>query len=263
MYDDQIVKTSLDPRRPARGLALYDWGDDFDVCKHPELLVRLVENLGVEPRHLEFGFPGRKKKRPRITRKTDLLQALSLYDSYSYISVDEPIDGNYFNLDFGLGFSLFGGCQLYQAQKDAKQWSVFQAIEHVRLISEFISPAYGFSHVMPTSFIGIFQGGTGSSSMPGEVNRRADALADMISPTGSRAHLTGGLHDVYELNILSTAHLEREALSGRSLATWIASGDHGELIKVTDNVHLWHVPEKQLSFIRMSFLSAGLLLVPG
>jgi hypothetical protein len=77
---------------------------------------------------------------------------------------------------------------------------------------------------MPTFFISTFEMGIGSTSMPSKVNKRADALGQMLMPHGKQELLTGSLHDIYELNVLSPAHLQKEALSSQSLAQWINSG---------------------------------------
>jgi hypothetical protein len=124
MYDGQSMIDDSDSGRPARGLALYDWDAKFDIRRHPELLVELVENMNVKPTHLGFGLPNGKKRHPRIYRTTDLPKVFSQFDNYEYISIETPIDGNFFNLKFGLGFTVSRGRHEYLAQKDAPLWSI-------------------------------------------------------------------------------------------------------------------------------------------
>ncbi len=262
MYDAQLAMDSNDPDRPARGLALYDWNADFDICKHPELLVKLIENFEMRPTSISFGLHNGKSRRSRIYPTTDLLKACSRFDDYKYNSICAPIERDYFNLRFGLGFSMYAKRRIYDAQMDANLWSVPQVLDQVRLISRYFTPVYGFSHVKPTFYVGTFSAGTGSSDVSWETRKRAHAMGEMLSEFGTRAHLSGGLHDIYELNVLSPAHLQKETLAGQTLAGWIKSGAHGQLIEISSKIHVWLVPDDIRPTIRQRFLSAGLLQVP-
>jgi hypothetical protein len=71
--------------------------------------------------------------------------------------------------------------------------------------------------------------------------------------------LSGKLHDVYGLNVLSPRHLELQ-VEGQSLSEWIKSGERGELAVIKDDVFAWVVPDSVRPRVRRTLLGEGALI---
>lgn len=71
----------------------------------------------------------------------------------------------------------------------------------------------------------------------------------------------GDLRDVYPLNFISQAHLERQ-VEGKSFKQWIElSPHHGTLESVTDTLWMWSLNEGDISSVREALKNADLLVV--
>ena len=78
-------------------------------------------------------------------------------------------------------------------------------------------------------------------------------------PGGS--YKTGDMRDIYPINILSSAHINRQIFVNQSLEQWINDCKRrGRLEKVCDDLWLWHVSEEQISPVREALRETRLLL---
>jgi len=244
---------------PFRALGLYDWREDFVLAKHPEFLVELVENSEIAPTIGEFEVEG-SRHRKKILKTVPLVDFVSKFPSYSRFELCRPLNGNFLDLESDLQYSA-ARTRDYIIGRRASEMTPHNLVRHISLFSKQMSPRYGFSHVMKGSADATaFLVGVGSTTMSYDDRRRAGDLGHMLSPNFSQEHLSGKLHDVYELNVLSPAHLERTTF-GQTLASWIREKDRGELIEVSSEVAIWLVPDTIRSLIRSMFFHAGMLVV--
>jgi hypothetical protein len=246
------VKTLL------RVLALYDWPGSFDLSKHPEVLVSWVENARLTPNKASFFVPDEKKERRRtIFKNSDLIDVVSPFTNYTWMSLDEISGGNYLNLRSHLSYEPDEDSRRYVLARIAQELPVSGAVDHLHHICGYLSPRYGFSHVGEGASAIFATSGIASTGLSHDAQTRIGDLGDSLRRT--KQHLSGKLHDVYELNVLSLLHLESR-VRGEALGSWIKSGHRGELVKIGDDVFAWTVPENIRADLRWVLFKEGLLI---
>ena len=70
---------------------------------------------------------------------------------------------------------------------------------------------------------------------------------------------TGFLRDIYNRNILSKTHLERQ-VNGKQLKSYILGGAVGYLTSITDDLSLWILNDMQLDMVRKEIRNSGILI---
>jgi len=242
-----------------RAMALYDWIEDFDLPSHPEFVVELIQNSGIKPTKAEFHTHGKRNRRT-IHKNSRLIDIIAQFKSYSDFEFCRPIGGNYLNLEFDIQYTAQSDEKLYIFSLPPRQLPLIKLLDHVRLFCRHMTPRYGFSHVMDGPAATFFFSGIAALSLSYDNQTRADDLGQTIRSDGAREHLSGKLHDVYELNVLSPAHLQRSTF-GQTLASWIAGGKkRGQLVEINGAVSVWLVPDDVRPGIRSKFFKEGLLI---
>jgi hypothetical protein len=240
-----------------RFLALYGWPEDFPLAEHPDFLVRLVEDAQIRPTKVTIAVPGEKRERRRtLYKNSKLLDVVSPFVGYDWIALDDPIDGNFLNVRSHLAFVATR--RKYLIAKHHSEFAVEEAASHVRMVCERMTPRYGFLHSEIGAAALSFSSGIASTSLNYETRAKVDALGHSLRRT--KEHLSGKLHDVYALNVLSPLHLQR-IVQGRPLGAWINSGGRGELRDAAPEVFLWIVPADVRPAVRATLLKEGALLV--
>jgi hypothetical protein len=252
---------SVQSVQTARGLAIYDWSENFEFGQNPNFLLKLIEDLKIRPRKMAFGLGNERTRSRTVYKNSNLLDLIAEFKNYDLMEICTPIDGNYLRVEFSLSYVKSENDQTYMVQMPVQNWSVNNTLNHLKLLAKHLTPTYGFSIVMPSSQVGWFQSGMSTMSMTNEETKRASELAYTIGSHGHLQHEYGKLHDVYELNVLSPIHLKRDTF-GQTLASWIGVGKRGELLEIKSNLFVWLVPDSIRSAIRASFLNAGLLISP-
>ncbi len=239
-----------------RFLAVYGWHEDFDLAKHPGVLVRFVEDARITPNKLTVYVPEENKERRRtLHKKHRLLDIVTPFTSYDWIALDEPIDGDFRNVRSHLNFN--GKERRYSVAKLQTGFSTSELVCHLRLLCEFVTPRYGFSHLERGLAALAFPFGTSTTSLSREDSRRVHDLGHSLRRT--QEHLKGKLHDVYDLNVLSPAHLDQR-IEGEPLRDWIEKGARGELLSVKEDVFAWIVPDEIRPVVRRTLFDEGALI---
>lgn len=247
-------------RNKFRCLALYDWDRGIDFSHHPEIFAAIAEEFGEGPRKVAYFPVGSQKERKRTVSKNRRLQDILMsIEEYRLIEIDKLEGRDYSRIIAHIRYRNSFPYKFYFAAKSDVDFSLYSAISHLREVSKYISPLYGISFVDDWSDSLYFVGGIATTSMDRETSFRATSLATSLRQ--SKEHLAGRLHDVYELNVLSQKHLER-AVCGRPLWAWIGAGRRGELIRITDSVTAWLVPDDIRPEVRQTLFSDGALIAP-
>jgi hypothetical protein len=252
-------RQTMTMENPVRAMALYDWIEDFDLSKYPEFLAELVEDSGIKPTKAEFDVPNDKRRRRTIYKNTRLIEVISQFTSYSSFELCRPIEGNHLNLESDMQYAVRLGRKSYTLTLPPEKMPLTKLLNHVRVFCRHMTPRYGFSHVMDDPAATFFLSGVAATSLSYDNRKRADDLGQSLRSNGAREHLSGKLHDIYEFNVLSPTHLQRDTF-GQTLTSWIMIGGRGELVEVNSKVFVWLVPEDVRNFIRPEFLKAGLLI---
>jgi hypothetical protein len=127
---------------------------------------------------------------------------------------------------------------------------------------DVITPFYGFSDVESFGYSSSFHSAVPTNG-PNEIwikQVQAHQAVRNCKPHED-GYLGKRLLDIFELNILSPAHLSSRVF-GKSLEDWIISGSRGTLIVLKKDVYAWIVPDVIRPDIRQNFLKAGHLIVP-
>lgn len=240
-------------------MALYDWIEDFDLPNHPGFLVELVEDSGIRPTKASFDVPNDKHRHRTLYKNSRLFDVVAPFTRYSALELCKPIDGNYLNLESDMMYAVRLGRKSYTLTLPPEQLPLTKLLNHVRLFCRHMNPRYGFSHVMDDPAATFFLSGIATTSLGYDDSKRADDLNRSLTSNGAGEHLSGKLHDVYEFNVLSPAHLQRDTF-GQTLASWIGAGNRGELVEINPRVSVWLVPDARRSLIRSMFFEGGLLI---
>jgi hypothetical protein len=204
-----------------RFLALYGWQELFDMAAHPEVFVRLVEEAGITPTKVGVAIPGEKRERRRtLYKKSRLIDVITPFTSYDSVSLEEPIERDFANARSH--FSLDQHRRRYVLAKVYSAFDLNDALRHVRLFCEFMTPRYGFVHSEYGLAALVFPHGIATTSLPQHVWRRVGDLGHSLHRT--KEHLNGKLHDVYGLNVLSPLHFDW-LVRGQPLRDWIGEAD--------------------------------------
>ena len=125
-----------------------------------------------------------------------------------------------------------------------------------------ITPRFGFSNIGKKSSVMLLHGGQPTSSDDEVYLKRIRAHeAVRHCEPHEDGYLGKRLLDVFELNILSPAHLSSR-IFGRSLEDWIGSGNRGTLTQLKKDVCAWIVPDNIRPNVRQNLLKGGYLIVP-
>ena len=249
-----------DPFRPARSLALYDWPEGMDFSNHIGFLLDLESDIKLIPCKVQIQENRQKKKLKSINSAIQLINTIEKFGAFNEFQFTRPIEKNYNNPEVQMTMDRKPYCN-YHIQKDEQEFALMDVVQHIRTFCKKFTPEYGFATVMP-SFESIwFCNGVSTTSMDRETTKRASAIDELRLPVGTPFPIKGRFHDIYELNVLSPKHLDREVF-GQSLTKWISQGGRGELVLIKKDVTLWLVPDDIRPRIREQFFKAGLLLVP-
>ena len=240
-----------------RVLAIYDWSEDFDISKHPKALVAWTEDAGANPNKAALFTSERGALRNRtLFKRSRLIEILSEFEIYKGIALDDIRNTHYLDPNSHISFIRHDANKRYVVARRESEFSLNDEIRHLRLVCQAITPRYGFSNVGPNSIPIFATSGIVTTSMQHDDWTRTSDLGRMLRDT--RQHLSGKLHDVYELNVLSPLHLE-QPLQGRSLQAWIETGSRGSLLRILDQVFVWTVPVGIRASIRSFLFREGLL----
>lgn len=241
-----------------RCLTVYDWIGGVDFSLHPEILSTIAEEFEEGFRKVAY-FPvaGGKERKRTVSKNSSLRDVLSSIERYRLIEIDKIEGRDYSGVVAQIGYCIEDSYKYYLAAKWAWKFSLSGALDHLKEICKYIEPSYGMSLVGERSDALFFVGGVATTNMNRETAFRATSLATSLRQT--KEHLAGKMHDVYELNVLSPKHLER-AVCGQPLWAWIGAGGRGELIRITDNVTAWLVPDDIRPGVRQTLFSDGALI---
>ena len=71
---------------------------------------------------------------------------------------------------------------------------------------------------------------------------------------------TGDLRQVYELNLLSNEHLEREVMAGVNFHDWINAENRGIITEEKPGIWIWQVEESNIIAVNNKLKNTGILL---
>jgi hypothetical protein len=257
---------------PVRRLHLTEWTEEFDLAADPQFVLKLLDNANIAPTKMHFAV-GRNKsqdliwKRRTVFKKDTVHGRLGEFPKFDCCVLFKPAQGSGLGWDNDAEFSwtsydhligrksprMYRKRDLAIANRPCKL-SISRLVDCVKLLGSQIAPVYGFSSVFDGSTVAsMYQGGFSTTGMTSDETRRAHEIGH-----NGKKHLAGLLHDVYELNVLSPAHLQNK-IGKLTLAAWIEEGDRGSLVCINPKLFAWSVPATIRQPIRERLHRAGLL----
>jgi hypothetical protein len=77
----------------------------------------------------------------------------------------------------------------------------------------------------------------------------------------SNEYKTGDLRDIYQMNLLMDAHLNRDVMPGTTLRSFIESNPlHGSLMVVDDQRTAWWVEGENIDHVRKALVPSGIIV---
>lgn len=238
-----------------RFLCIYDWIEAFDFSQNPSFIVDSVRERCLTPTKAAFSVPGDRVRRRTLFKKSKLQDILAEFPVYDWGALDEPIDGEFLNVRSHVSFHCVD--RTYLLAQSPEEFSVSDALEHLRLVCRAFKPRYGICALERGVAACVAPLGTPTTSMSTIERRRFSDLGDSLRRT--KEHLAGKLHDVYPLNVLSAPHLAC-SVDGRSLHAWISEGSRGDLVSIDTDVHAWIVPDELRARVRDELFRSGSLI---
>lgn len=247
-----------------RGVSLHAWPEHLALTDCSEILASSLDLLGPWP--VKVGISQDIMKRT-VVRKWKSASDVDLSEFNFIESLGVEAQERLSKASFDKHLVLLGVSQALKGeiyfQHLPSILTIDLGIRFIRNWLEVVTPRYGFSTMLRRSKSGSFHSGTPNLSDEDErhVERvRAYEQARYCEPHED-GFLGNRLLDVFEMNILSPAHLASRVF-GTTLCDWISKGDRGELKQLKEDVHAWIVADTIREDVRQSLLRAKHLVVP-
>lgn len=95
---------------------------------------------------------------------------------------------------------------------------------------------------------------------PEYVGEQSRAFSSTFAADNGKRGLDYNIRDVYEMNLISAGHLDRQ-IEGIRLQDWIEKNGAGLLRQMNAVTWRWHVPMDRVEDIRRPFIGAGITVV--
>ena len=248
--------------RDVRGVSLHFWPEQLALKDRELQLVAIISLMKLWPATAEVYFD--IWKRPKIRKwrgpSDAALGEFETVEAISFISGLSPAKANAEGLLRSIHVSQVGPSIYFEGSPDFL--SVDLALKGLGIFLPFVTPRYGFSEINKHGDSYLFHRGQPTSGLDEQRLARSEAFeAVRVCKPGDENFLGQRLLDIFELNILSPAHMALRVF-GTSLDDWISSGKRGTLTELKKEVYAWIVPNDIRPEIRKAFLSAGYLIVP-
>ena len=251
---------------PVRAFSLHHWLEEPKLAACEGLISSTLSLLALWPtKVLVYKEHFAKPVSKRWAAFNDI--SLSEFEETVGITAEsgKPLSKANLRLRLGL-FNITTHEDIYAGNMYFEHDPDFLTIElGLKVISEWltvITPRYGFSNIDTKDSAMLFHAGQPTSSDDEVYLKRIRAHeAVRHCQPHEDGYLGRRLLDVFELNILSPAHLSSRVFN-MSLENWITSGGRGALTQLKKDVYAWIVPDNIRPDIRQNFLNAGHLIVP-
>ena len=131
--------------------------------------------------------------------------------------------------------------------------------DFVKDLVDIVKPKYGYIFQRNFQNVVGYEFGMNSGRLSDEERTLVGRWGKVYRNGGK--YKTGDLRDIYPINILSGAHMEREIFPKTKFRNWIESSEkHGNLQKLNNELWSWHVSDELISPVRESLRPTGMIL---
>jgi hypothetical protein len=259
---------SHDWRLPHRMVNLYDLSFDSTKTDTMAIFEELLAICPFQPSHLSYAVSSSSRNRQKRYKDgpAAVKHLLDETSDLKWIGVEKVQDGDFSELSGRMLLDL--KFEKFSVSAPTNELSQELANKIIHLVVKYATPSYGFVHVMDGGGAaaswgsGITLMDTGPKSdaekaLDRLMSDRATALG--CSLAWKKSHLRQ-LHDVYEVNILTSEHLV-QPLGETTLENWIKSSASGILSKIAKGLFSWSIKDEDRRAVRDVLFKHGCLFV--
>jgi hypothetical protein len=252
-------------------LAIYGWTEKLTIFDMVPLFERITALIGSPPDDVSMWRADEWKSKGYKYRNFWKLDAIHQEDwvALSYDWRRQPDARAYLAASINVSLERLPTFSVHiDEAATADVELVYEAV--ISEISKKLSPTYGIGFAVPYSWQAYsFMAGQGSGYAGPETDLHYNS-AEAFCIRGLYAGrvlvrdptpLDKQLRDVFEINLLSSGHLNH-LINGERLETWITTRGKGTLRKITPITWRWDIPKKALPEIRRSAITANLVVDP-
>jgi hypothetical protein len=242
---------------PHRMVNLYDFSLESEKTDIIQLFEELLAICPFQPSHLSSAAlsSARHQQKKYKDVRTAVKHLVDKAQDFKWIGVEKIQDEDFSEVLGRLLLDL--QFQKFSVSAPTSDFSEELATKIIHLVARYASPSYGFVHVMDG---GGAAASWGSGITLVDIGPKSDAekafdrlMSDRATALGTslawkKSHLTQ-LHDVYEVNILTSAHLAL-SLDETTLGSWIESHANGTLLKIGKGLFSWSVNDEDRPAVR-------------
>lgn len=255
------IFNNIERGKIANGIALHDFTIERpDLRAWTNLVVEFFRQYGIEPTRSDT--PSRT-----ATKNINFKNAIRKYEACNYNvevmwigALPPEHDSDMFCAIFSASIDIKGASTMRLVFDD--NIAPFNAQLINKLIQDFgilVGARYGYFYQRDFNKGPIFYpiGILGGSSSSDDPDCKYIGKWGRVYRT-SEKYKTGDLRDIYRINVISAAHLDR-IIFGNRFEEWINSDPgHGSLTKLADNLWSWYVEDVDL--VREKLRDTGMIL---
>lgn len=245
---------------PVRGVSIGYWQGALDVKSHTSQLASSISKLKLFPSKAAIYENIFGKSKSQLWESNNDIK-LGEYKVIENIDIESSKPLSKRNLECcSRSFSVGPSNIYFSGTPDTL--TVESALDIASVWLQYTGPAYGFSTVQPQSYSHSFHIGLPTNHPDENWVRQVESHQQVRNLKPHQDYYLGStMLDIFELNILSPAHLSLSVF-GTTLADWIAEGNRGSLKELKKDVFAWIVPDEIRIDIRQAFLKSRYLVVP-
>ena len=249
----------------ANTLALHDFANTtYDLKGWVAYMANLFKEYGLEPTRMGVSAPsiksGKMKTYIREIKKLDTVDNATITGITMQATMNGSDDSHgdeIFHSCFEVGLGDTNCVLTLDSALVPLDFHIWNKITQQMAI--FFQPRYGYG------FQRIYKKGPrwypfGVCVNLGYEDSERKEISSWSKTYHSRKYRTGDMRNIYQLNVLSSAHNQR-MVEGMALFDWIsADTNRGSLTKLGENLWSWWVKDEEIDLVRAALKPTGILL---
>jgi hypothetical protein len=232
----------------------------IDVDGALDTFARIVDFLGLSGKRVRVRAEKKRLPRIRLDQLESLNQLFSEVKSFSFEVVSgEPLETTLHNEGQYVSYTRV-------VERDTLMVFSPERTDFFDFAERFMGGApgkygFGMNWTKPGSFYGYCKGFEDFRSMGNKIDGESDAgrWGELFLPWRSTLFERPIIRDIYPVNLLTNAHLDRKADDGTVRDLIGGHKEWGGITKLVDDWFMWCVPASEIDAARDAFESRGLL----
>lgn len=264
-----ILINNFDDCITTSAIALHDLRkQSFDHKKWIEHCVKLMNQYGLVPTRMGISAPSLKSEKmnayEREFKKLDTIHNPSITSTCIQATkhgLNENPQTDLFSCNFDVDLKKQRSTFVLTVS-DSVHVLVKNDINQITTkLCDFFNPGYGYYYQRPAIRGPRWYACGVAVGLETDEPERAmiDAWGEKFRT--SNEYKTGDLRDIYQMNLLMDAHLNRDVMPGTTLRSFIESNPlHGSLMVVDDQRTAWWVEGENIDHVRKALMPSGIIV---